>query len=84
MLGVCAQTIRTMCDDGRLECIKPAGTQRRISKATVDAYLTKLGCKPALTPARLLAPPGHQAPYPPEAMAEIRKKIRRLRTEQRG
>lgn len=80
MLGLCAHTIRRMCDDGRLPCIKPAGTERRIARAAVVAYLEKLGHKMTESPAQTqpVVKPVLTRPASRPVANRLREKLKRL------
>ena len=82
MLGLSAATIRTMCNDGRLQCIKPAGTARRISRASIEKHLANAGYKPPPEPTPVLPTPVLRARGPSKVVERIQKKLRQLRSEQ--
>jgi excisionase family DNA binding protein len=93
MLGLTPTTVCRLCDEGKLAFIRPAGTQRRIQRAVVEAYLASLakatGAKiiktPTPTPTPTLERPVLRAPRaagPSPVVAEIRAMLRRSRSGQ--
>lgn len=82
LLGVHGDTVRRMCDDGRLQCIKPAKAQRRISKAHIDEYLRDLGHAASPKPTPVPAPRSFEPVSERAVEVRLMERLRLLKRSQ--